>query len=393
MIRSILFSLMFFLAWSCQAETSQQYQSIITGAEQLGSYLPLLKGKKVGVVVNHTSMVGNTHLVDTLLKHQVTVAKIFSPEHGFRGNKDAGEKIDHSVDEMTGLPIVSLYGNNRKPTLEQIKELDILVFDIQDVGTRFYTYISTMHYVMEACAEAGKPVLVLDRPNPNGQYVDGPVRKPGFESFVGMHPIPVLHGLTVGELAGMINGEGWLLNGMTCDLEVVEVKNYTHQTPYPLPVKPSPNLPNDLSIELYPSLCLFEGTKISVARGTHFPFQAIGYPDPVFGEFTFVPESIEGMAKNPPYQDQQCYGIDFRKQPLPGGFSLKYLIEFYNKADFKDTFFNNYFNTLAGNDELQQQIKAGIDEESIRMSWLEDLNAFNKLRRQYLLYPDQEVKK
>lgn len=360
---------------------------IIPAAYRLDEYLTVLDGKKIGMIVNHTSMVGSTHIVDTLLSHGIQVTRIFSPEHGFRGDADAGAHIDDQVDQKTGLPIVSLYGDNKKPATNQIEDLDYLIFDIQDVGVRFYTYISTMHYAMEACAENNKSMIVLDRPNPNGHYYDGPILQDSFKSFVGLHPIPVVHGLTVGELANMINEEGWLAGGKKCDLQVIEVENYDHSKSYELPVKPSPNLPNMQSIYLYPSTCLFEGTKISLGRGTFFPFQVAGYPDTVFGDFVFVPESIQGMSTRPPYQDQKCYGVDLREVDLRS-FSLEYIIDFYQKAPFKDEYFNNYFNKLAGNSRLMEKIQAGWTEAEIRELWKEDLADYGKLREKYLLYPD-----
>lgn len=368
----------------------QKDTAVIPGAEQLNVYLPKLKNKKVALVVNHTSLVGNTHLADTLLACNVNIVKIFAPEHGFRGMADAGEHVKNETDVKTGLPIVSLYGKNKKPTAEQLANIDLIIFDIQDVGARFYTYISTMHYIMEAAAENNIKVLILDRPNPNGYYIDGPVMEEKYKSFVGMHPIPVVHGLTVGELALMINGEKWLPNGLQADIEIIKTQNYSHKDLYHLPVKPSPNLPNDLSISLYPSLCLFEGTNISIARGTTFPFQAIGYPDKKFGTFTFTPKSIDGMAKNPPLENQLCYGIDFRTEPDIHGFSLAYLIKYYNLTSDKNTYFNNFFNKLAGNDKLIEQIKSGKTEAEIRKSWQPDLNAYKAKRKKYLLYPDFE---
>lgn len=362
----------------------------VPAAALLNMYLPKLQGKNVGLVVNQTSLVNNTHLVDTLLSAGIQVRKIFAPEHGFRGEADAGAHIKDSRDPKTGLPIVSIYGSNKKPAPEQLQGLDILVFDIQDVGTRFYTYISSMHYVMEACAENGLPLLVLDRPNPNGDYVDGPVRKPGFESFVSMHPIPVVHGLTVGELANMINGEGWLEGGRTCQLSVLPVENYTHQTPWALPVRPSPNLPNQQAVRWYPSLCLFEATMMSIGRGTPFPFQVVGYPDAKYGDFSFTPVSTPGAALHPKLQDKQCFGLDFRQEPAPEAFSLQPLIRFYQLAGDHEKFIDRsrMFNLLAGTDELQKQLKAGLGEEEIRASWEADLAAYKQMRRQYLLYPD-----
>lgn len=354
-------------------------------------YFPQLAGKRVGLLINHTSLLPeqqkNTHLLDYLLEEGIQVSTIFTPEHGFRGTADAGEKVDSGKDEKTGLPIVSLYGSNKKPNPEQLKNIDVLVFDLQDVGARFYTYISSMHYAMEACAENGKEFIVLDRPNPHGDYIDGPILDPAFKSFVGMHPIPVVHGLTVGELAQMINEEGWLADGKSCDLTVVPMKNYTHATPYTLPVKPSPNLPNQQSILLYPSLCFFEGTPMSIGRGTAFPFQVIGYPDEKFGDFSFTPVSTPGAAKNPVHEDKTCYGVDLRNAPAPEQLDLSYLIHFYSLYPEKEQFFNKFFNTLAGTDQLKKQIIAGKSEEEIRQSWQAPLEEYAQLREKYLLYP------
>jgi uncharacterized protein YbbC (DUF1343 family) len=360
------------------------------GCERFEQYLPLLKGKNVGLLVNHTSLVGQRHLVDTLLAHGIEVKKIFAPEHGFRGQADAGELIDNNVDSKTGLPIISLYGKHKKPGRDDLNGLDVVVFDIQDVGVRFYTYISSMHYMMEACAENGVNMVVLDRPNPNGDYFDGPVLKSEFTSFVGIHPIPVVHGLTVGELATMINSEYWLNDSLQCDLSVIKMANYTHAMPYSLPVKPSPNLPNDLSIRLYPSLCFFEATEVSVGRGTYIPFQVIGYPDSIFGEFTFTPVSIDGMSKEPPQQDKLCYGIDLRAEALTHRFTLKYLLEFYNKSDKNDELISRkrWFNLLAGNDDLLRKIEDGWSEAEIKASWQSELDAYSNLRSKYLLYPE-----
>lgn len=380
-----------FLAVSCQSavpvksENTTEEPPIVLGAAQFERYLPLILEKNVGLVINHTSLVGNTHLLDTLIELKVPVKKIFSPEHGFRGEKGAGEVVDSSIDPVTGLPIISLYGNHKKPTREDFAGLDIIIFDIQDVGTRFYTYISTMHYVMEACAESDLPLVILDRPNPNGMYIDGPVLQPEFKSFVGMHPIPVLHGCTVGELAQMINGEQWLNNGLKCDLQVIPVQNYHHEKKYVLPVKPSPNLPNQQSIILYPSLCFFEGTIVSIGRGTPFPFQVIGYPDQAVGEFTFVPQDVPGAAINPKYEGKTCYGFDLRNSQAIKGLELNYLIKMYRILN-QDDFFNSYFDTLAGNDELRKQIKAGLDEDEIRLSWQDALTIYKNKRAKYLLY-------
>ncbi|MBC6365177.1 exo-beta-N-acetylmuramidase NamZ domain-containing protein [Algoriphagus sp. AK58] len=368
---------------------SAKAQQVLVGAEQSQLYLPLLQGKKIGLVGNQTSILpqsSNKHVVDFLLEKGVQVKKVFVPEHGFRGTADAGEKVDNSVDQKTGLPIISLYGNNKKPSADQIKDLDIVIFDLQDVGTRFFTYISTMHYVMEACAEQGKKVIIFDRPNPNGGYIDGPMLKPGFESFVGMHNIPIVHGLTVGELAQMINGEKWLKGGLTVDLKVIPVANWTHAQAYSLPVKPSPNLPSDLAIKLYPSTCFFEGTVMSLGRGTYDPFQMYGYPEPKFGTFTFKPVSIDGMSKTPPHQDKLCYGVDLRGESLNHHFTLKYILDAYQKSGMKEKFFNNFFNTLAGTDELKTQILAGKTEAEIRESWKAGHEDYKTKRQKYLIY-------
>jgi uncharacterized protein YbbC (DUF1343 family) len=357
------------------------------GADQLDILLPKLTNKSVALVVNHTSLVGNTHLADTLMASGVTVRKVFAPEHGFRGAAADGEKISDGVDSRTGLPIVSLYGANRKPTPEQLADVDVVIFDIQDVGTRFYTYISTMHYVMEACAEQGKKLIILDRPNPNGHYVDGPIRTPALKSFVGMHPIPIVHGLTVGELSGMINGEGWLENGVKCDVDVIRIKNWGHNDFYSVPVKPSPNLPNDQAIRLYPSLCLFEGTVISVGRGTQTPFLIIGNPEFTDLSFSFTPVAIPGMSNEPPHLGKTCYGIDLSNIEVLPRINLKYLLDFYQKYPDKDKFFIGSFDRLAGTPELKEQIKKGMSEEEIRATWTKGLEEYKQIRSKYLLYP------
>ncbi|MDJ1468513.1 DUF1343 domain-containing protein [Cytophagaceae bacterium NT2B1] len=360
-----------------------------TGAEQFKEYIADLKGKRVALVVNHTSLVGKTHLADTLLSQKINIVKIFAPEHGFRGDADAGEHVSNTIDKKTGLPLISIYGKNKKPSPEQLKDVDVVIFDIQDVGARFYTYISTMHYVMEACAENQKKCLVLDRPNPNGHYFDGPVLKPAFKSFIGMHQIPVVHGLTVGELAQMINGEGWLANNVKCDLKVIQVKGYTHQTPYVLPVRPSPGLPTEVSIRLYPSICFFEGTTISLGRGTDFSFQVAGAPNPIYGSFTFTPKTT-AIVKNPPHENQLCYGKDYR-QDTTRHLTLKYLLDFYNMTPDKSKFFltTKHFDLLAGSEELKKQILAGMTEEQIRATWQSDLQKYATMRKKYLLYPDK----
>ncbi|WP_200976284.1 exo-beta-N-acetylmuramidase NamZ domain-containing protein [Echinicola sp. 20G] len=362
---------------------------ILPAADQPEKYLPLLKGKKVGLVANQTSILtqsNNQHLVDFLLSEGITVQKIFVPEHGFRGDADAGEVIANDTDKDTGIPLVSLYGVNKKPSEEALMDIDVVVFDFQDVGVRFYTYISTMHYVMEACAEQNKPMIIMDRPNPNGDYIDGPILDKAYKSFVGMHPIPVVHGLTMGELAQMINGEGWLKNGVKADINVIPVANWDHSMHYSLPIKPSPNLPNDVSIRLYPSLCFFEGTDISVGRGTYYPFQVFGAPAPKYGEFTFTPESIQGMSKHPPHEGELCFGTDLRESDLSHQFTLKYLLEMYQKSGLKEKFFNNFFNKLAGSDQLKKDILAGKTEAEIKAGWQAGLDAYKSKREKYLLY-------
>lgn len=359
--------------------------SLSVGAEQFEKYLPLLGDKRVALVVNHTSIVGDTHLADTLMALGVKLSKIFAPEHGFRGTADPGEHVDDGLDRKLGLPVVSLYGANRKPKAEQLTDTDVVVFDIQDVGTRFYTYISTLHYVMEACAENNKKLIVLDRPNPNS-FVDGPVLDTAFRSFVGMHPIPVVHGLTVGELAKMVNGEGWLKGKLKCELEVIPVINWTRDEFYSCPVRPSPNLPNDQSIRLYPSLCFFEGTVISVGRGTQTPFQMIGHPLLKDMPYQFTPVSIEGMMKNPAFENETCYGIDLRNVPVERRLNIQYVIDMYNAFPEKDKFFNNYFNTLAGNSTLRKKIEEGASEAEIRESWQPGLEQYLEMRGKYLIY-------
>lgn len=363
-------------------------QTLRTGADQTTLYLPALKGKRVGMVVNHTSRIGPTHLVDSLLALGVTIKTIFAPEHGFRGEATDGENVSDSRDPRTGVLIATLYGQNRKPSPAQMDSLDVLIFDIQDVGTRFYTYISTMHYVMEACAETRKPLIVLDRPNPNGHYIDGPVLDPKFKSFVGMHPIPVVHGLTVGELARMINGEGWLGPGKSCPLTVVPVQHYTHQTPYVLPVRPSPNIPNQQAVLLYPSLCFFEGTVVSVGRGTDKQFQVIGSPYTPYGPYQFTPVDKPG-AVNPPLKGKLCYGLDLSQISVPKqGLMLTYFFDFFNRATDKTKFFlsTNYIDKLAGTDQLRLQMLAGVSAQKIRAGWQPALNAYKQNRQKYLLY-------
>ncbi|MEN8115549.1 MAG: DUF1343 domain-containing protein [Bacteroidota bacterium] len=371
---------------------STEKTKIIVGAEQPEQYLSLLKEKKVGLVVNNTSMVENLHLVDFLLSKGVSVTKIFAPEHGFRGDASAGAKIEDGIDSKTGLSVLSLYGKNRKPTPEHLRNLDIIIFDIQDVGCRFYTYISTLNLVMEACAENDLPLLVLDRPNPNGDYVAGPVLEKEFQSFVGMDPIPVVHGCTVGEYALMVNGEKWHKAGKECNLTVIPVKNYTHKMNYSLPERPSPNLPNDLSIRLYPTLCFFEATSVSVGRGTDFPFQVLGGLESGLGDFEFTPGSIPHVAVNPLNKDQKCYGTDLRQLEDVPQLTLKYFIQFYEKYANKEDFLTReiWFNKLAGTATVIQQIREGKTEEEIVKSWQPELEKYKKIRKKYLLYPDFE---
>lgn len=368
---------------------------IKTGAERTELYFPWISGKNIAVVANNTATIGKVHLVDSLVHAGMKVKKVFCPEHGFRGNAEAGANVETTMDKATGLPLISLYGKNQKPKAEDLTDVDIVIFDIQDVGARFYTYISTLHYVMEACAEQGKTLIVLDRPNPNGHYVDGPVLKKEFSSFVGMDPIPIIHGLTIAEYAGMVNGEGWLKNGVKCDLKYVTVDNYDHANFYFLPIKPSPNLPTMASVWLYPSLCLFEGTVVSVGRGTNKPFQQYGHPLFQDANVTFTPVDIPGTATNPPFEGQACSGYDLQEfsdayVKNNGKLELFWLIDAYTRLKDKTTFFNSVFDKLAGTDELKKQIQAGVSEEEIRKSWESGLTAYKLMRKKYLLYTDFE---
>jgi len=368
---------------------------VIVGSERLNEYLPLILNKKVGLVGNPSSMVGQTHIVDTLLSLKIDLVKIFSPEHGFRGDADAGEKVNSNIDAKTGLPIVSLYGRHKKPTAEDLKGLDFMIFDIQDVGARFYTYISTLHYIMESCANNNVQLIVLDRPNPNGFYVDGPVLNPKYKSFVGMHPVPVVHGMTIGEYAKMINGENWLPNSMQCQLTVIPCQGWDHSKFYRLPVKPSPNLPNMLSVYLYPSLCFFEGTVVSVGRGTNWPFQVIGHPN-FTSKFSFTPAPNFG-SKNPKLNGKKCSGVNFVEQGLSvmqnqKQIQLNWFIELYKVLNLEEKFFlsNNFINLLSGDSDFKQQVIAGESEELIRARWEPKLGKFKTIRKQYLLYSDFE---
>jgi len=371
----------------------QNDKSIIVGANQTETYLPLLNGKRVGIVANQTSVIFKddntyTHLVDSLVDLNLDVKKVFSPEHGFRGNADAGEHVADGVDIKTGLPIFSLHGTSKKPSKEQLEGIDIMIFDIQDVGVRFYTYISTLHYIMEACSENNIPLIILDRPNPNGQYVDGPTLKKEHQSFLGMHPIPLVHGMTIGEYAQMINGEKWLSNGIQCDITIISCKNYTHDMPYSLSIRPSPNLPNDQSIKLYPSLGLFEGTNVNAGRGTEFQFQRYGAPflNPQTMTFTYTPQSNFG-AKYPKHKDELCYGEDLSNVNLTNEMTLKWIIKAYQNSTDKSLFFlTDGFTKHAGTTILQKQIESGMTEADIKATWKEGLDAFKKTRNKYLLY-------
>ncbi|MCP9201187.1 DUF1343 domain-containing protein [Gramella sp. GC03-9] len=378
---------------SINSEVSQDTSAeIILGANRTEDYLPQLKGKKVGFVGNQTSIIktGNntyTHLVDSLLGRNIQIKKVFAPEHGFRGTADAGEKIKDGVDTKTGLPVFSLYGDNKKPSSEVLKDLDILVFDIQDVGARFYTYISTLHYIMEACAENNIPLMVLDRPNPNGSYIDGPILEKEFTSFVGMHPVPVVHGMTIAEYARMINGEGWLKDGQQCELQVIQMENYDHSKAYSLAVKPSPNLPNDQSINLYPSLCFFEGTNVNAGRGTDHQFQVFGSPylDQEYFDYSYTPESKAG-ATSPKHLGKKCYGRNLTNTEELNSLNLEWLIEAYQNTSKKDEFFNSFFTKLAGTKKLQEQIESGMNPEEIKASWKDGLAKYAETRNKYLLY-------
>ena len=364
---------------------------IETGAEQTGRYLPLLEGRRVGIMTNHTGTVGRTHLVDTLRSLGVDIRVVFAPEHGFRGQADAGESVASYRDRKTGINVVSVYGSTKRPPDSIMQRLDVLLFDIQDVGLRYYTYLSSMHYLMEACAANGKRLIVLDRPNPNGFYVDGPVLEAKHRSFVGMHPIPVVHGMTLGELARMIDGEGWLRDGLRCKLTVIPCRGYTHRSRYRLPTAPSPNLPNMRAAYLYPSLCFFEGTPVSLGRGTDFPFQAYGHPE-LQGDFSFTPRSNAG-AKNPPLKDKLCHGVDLRTSPSDERIwerevDLGYVIDCYRQLNLGEKFFTPMFDRLTGTDYVRQMILQGAGADRIKASWADDVERFKQTRKPYLLYEE-----
>lgn len=385
-MKSILFKIMLFLGLQANA------QEIITGADQLSAVLKEIRGREVALMVNQTSIVRNSHLVDTLLNMGVDIKVIFAPEHGFRGEAEAGEQVKSGTDAKTGLKVESLYGAKKKPTVSDLQGVELIIFDIQDVGARFYTYVSSLHYLMEAAAENKIPILVLDRPNPNGHYVDGPVLDTAHSSFVGMHPVPTVHGLTLGEFAQLINGAGWLKNGLKAYLKVIPVLNYNKSMAYNLPIPPSPNLPNMRSIYLYPTLCFFEGTPLSMGRGTDFPFQIVGFPDATIGNYRFKPEARKGFAMNPPYKDQWCNGITFARTSdevlrNKAQIDLDLIISCYKDYPQKDKFFTKFFTLLAGGKTLEQQIKAGKSAQEIRDSWQKDIQAYYDLRTPYLLYP------
>jgi uncharacterized protein YbbC (DUF1343 family) len=379
---------------SIETDTTAAVTVLKTGAESTHLYLNLLKGKNIAVVANQTSVIQKrterkknsvfTHLVDSLLSLKIKIKKVFAPEHGFRGKADAGEIIKNGFDRKTGLPIISLYGKNKKPSEMQLKGIDVVVFDIQDVGARFYTYISSLHYVMEACAETKIPVIILDRPNPNAQYIDGPILEMQHSSFVGMHKVPVVYGMTIGEYGKMINGEKWLKNGIQCDLKVIPLKHYTHETSYSLPIRPSPNLPNDKSINLYPSLCFFEGTNVSAGRGTEMQFQIYGSPFLTKNIFSFTPQTNEG-AKYPKYKNKICFGEDLRTSENFNALDLSFLIKAYKQNSSKE-FFNKFFTKLAGTEKLQQQIEQGVSQKEIQKSWKKGLDTFKEVRSKYLIY-------
>ncbi|MCE6992696.1 exo-beta-N-acetylmuramidase NamZ domain-containing protein [Dyadobacter sp. CY323] len=375
-------------------------KKLITGADQTSEYLSYLKGKKVGIVVNQTSIIGSTPIVDSLHALGVNIVTIFGPEHGFRGTASNGDKVSDSVDPKTGIPAISLYGKLKRPTKEQMAGLDLIVFDIQDVGARFYTYINTLGHVMESCAETGKEMLILDRPNPNGFLIDGPILEDHLHSGIGIYPIPISHGLTIAELAQMINGEGWLPNKMQCKLKIIKVANYTHDMPYNLPVMPSPNLNTQQSIMLYPHICMFEGTIVSQGRGTYMPFTVLGAPK-LKGkyDFVFTPKSIKGMSETPLHMDTECYGLDLRKYDMKdirksGKLNLKWLMDMYKSYPEKERFFDmtqskqmGSIDKLAGTENLKKQIIAGISEDEIRKSWESGLSHYKEFRKKYLLYP------
>ena len=395
MLRNKTYIITFILCFLIfQTACSQNKSNQTTpAAERFSAYQSLFKDKNIALVANQASLVGDQHLVDFLFSKNINLLKIFSPEHGFRGNADAGEKVQDGMDSKTNLPIVSLYGKHKKPYPEDLKGINLVVFDLQDVGVRFYTYLSTLHYMMEACAENNIPLLVLDRPNPNAHYIDGPVLEDDCKSFVGLHPVPIVYGMTIGEYGKMINGEKWLKNGANCDLIVIACDNWTRNSVYKLAVKPSPNLPNYQSIQLYPSLCFFEGTEVSAGRGTDFPFQAYGHPLLSSNKFEFKPRSIAGASKNPKFKGQVCGGEDLRLIDIENlreskQLDLSFLLKAYSALNEKTQFFNSFFEKLAGTKQLRQQIIQGKTESEIRESWRAKLEKFKLIRKKYLIYPE-----
>jgi uncharacterized protein YbbC (DUF1343 family) len=406
--RNLIFSLLFCLfsigPVACQSvsfkkKTAESKQIILTGAQQTQLYLDLLKNKKIGILANPTTIIDNKHLVDSLLALGFQISKVFGPEHGFRGNASAGIKVEDEKDPKTGIKIVSLYGKKRKPSFDDLKDIDLMIFDVQDVGCRFYTYINVLRDIMESCAENNKPLLILDRPNPNGYFIDGPILDLSLKSGIGQFPIPITHGMTIGEFAQMINGEGWLPNNLKCDITVIPVKNYKHDDEYIPPVKPSPNLNTYQSILLYPSICLFEGTIINLGRGTMFPFTVLGSPL-LKGKykFSYKPVGIKGMSETPLYKDKVCYGIDLRKYDQSKlrenkKIELKWMIELYKKYPQKDRFFDKSQSNQIGNidfligvSDFKDQIRKGFTEEQIRATWEPGLTKYKKMRKKYLIY-------
>jgi uncharacterized protein YbbC (DUF1343 family) len=397
LIKNILhFSISFAITFLLMLKTGCQPDNrIIPGAERTDAYVPIISGKKIAIAANQTSMIGPVHLLDSLISIGIDVVRIFSPEHGFRGDVDDGVLVRDGFDDKTGIPVRSLYQENLKPDKTDLEDIDIVIFDIQDVGVRFYTFISTLHYIMQACAENNTRLIVLDRPDPNGFYVDGPVLEPEFRSFVGMHEVPIVYGMTIGEYAMMINGEGWLGEGLKCNLTVISCRNYDHLSKYDLPIKPSPNLPAMNGIYLYPSLALFEGTSLSVGRGTDFPFEVFGHPCLTNCSFFFIPESKPGADTNPVLKGEKCYGFDLRQfrnlgHERPAKLDLQWLLFAYSQFPDKNKFFNDYFEKLAGNSILRKQIIMGLTEDEIRESWKENLEKFREIRKKYLLYKDFE---
>jgi uncharacterized protein YbbC (DUF1343 family) len=389
---TVYFILLVCISCTAQENKRNTTETIQVAANRIEAYLPLLQGKNVGIVGNQTSVIFKsekdyTHLVDSLLSRSVSIQRVFAPEHGFRGTADAGERVEDGIDSKTGLPIISLYGDQKKPDPQHLRDLDVILFDIQDVGARFYTYISTLHYIMEACAEQGIQLIVLDRPNPNGHYIDGPVLEENYKSFVGMHPVPVVHGLTIGEYAQLINGEKWLMNGLQCDLKVITMENYSASRAYDLPIKPSPNLPNAKSINLYPSLCFFEGTNVNAGRGTDMQFQVFGSPvlDSTYFDFEFTPVSNLG-AKYPKHENKLCFGKNLQNEKELDHLNLDWLLQAYHHTQDQASFFNSFFNKLAGNSSLKEQIQQGKTAEDIKESWQADLETYKTKIKPYLLY-------